>query len=96
MSKTSPARKARLRARHQAEAAEELRKCMILKADGHSCATCDHSRHEYKALYCMLDSDFYGNAVVRPEFVCSRFDLRRAAHAVGLEAGTDTLEEKSL
>ena len=76
MSKCSPARKARLRARHQAEAAEERRLSDALRAEGKSCATCLNSDKPFSMIgktVCQLDSDWEGYCTVKPEFVCSRF-----------------------
>lgn len=77
MAKCSPARKARLKARHQAEAAEERQKSILLRKAGHSCSTCAHkSKMSSMApkIACDLDSDWEGYAIVKPDFVCSRFE----------------------
>lgn len=80
MAKCSPARKARLRARHQAEMELERQKCAVLRAANCSCATCAHARKKHMRkpddLICLLDSDFYGDRVVKPTDICSRFELR--------------------
>lgn len=78
MAKNSPARKARLQARHLATAAEERRLSKDLMAQGHSCSTCEHKGWRGPAeLICELDSDFYGYVRVKPGHVCSRF---KSAH----------------
>jgi hypothetical protein len=75
MAKCSPARKARLRERAKAAAAEERTACAALKAAGKSCSTCEHrgTRPIDKGLICELDSDFQGYRRVPQNYVCSRF-----------------------
>lgn len=77
MAKCSPARKARLRARHQAEAVEEKRISDGLRAEGKSCSNCLHGDKPFSMMgktVCQLDSDFQGYATRQPDFVCSRFE----------------------
>lgn len=76
MAKCSPARKARLKARHAAERAIEQQLCDNLRRTGASCATCSHLRKLGKNTYCLLDSDWEGHAVVKPDFLCSRFGAK--------------------
>jgi hypothetical protein len=70
-----------LRARHQAEAAEEQRLCAILRRDGQSCLKCLHYDKPFSLMgksCCQLDSDFHGYAITTPTNVCSRFTAKLA------------------
>jgi hypothetical protein len=71
----SPARKARVRARNQARAAENARVCAALRAQGNCCAVCEHKGYRLAAaMVCELDSDFEGYVQVKPDHVCHRFE----------------------
>lgn len=76
MGKVSPARKARLKARRETEAAAERVACAALKAAGKSCSGCLHFDRPFSIhpkACCQLDSDFHGYAITTPDSVCSRF-----------------------
>lgn len=75
MAKTSLARKARIRARNQAHAAEQRRIEAELRAQGHSCSTCKHKGYRMAAqMVCELGSDFHGYQPVKPDYICSQFE----------------------
>ena len=74
----SEAFKARRRERRQAKAREEIAREAAakapLRAAGHCCGDCKHSRDIFGlGLTCDLDWDRHGHTPVQPDHLCSRW-----------------------
>lgn len=78
MSARSPGEKRRRKAKREREQAAYAEALAAVTAQGFSCLTCKHRARTLigNQHHCELDSDHEGYAIVRPDYVCPRYEQR--------------------
>lgn len=74
----SPGEKRRRKAKRERELAAYALALAAVKSTGATCSTCANyiRAGDLKEHACDLDSDFHGYAIVKPHYVCPRYQNR--------------------